>query len=124
VIFQDLRDYLSTIENIGHLKKIDGASCELEAVTFTDPLFKNKKPSDFLYSSVVAELDKKGFFAQLQQVTEENFSPRSGVVRGDGERPGGRADQSLRGEISVCKSQVSARQRGPSDGATDGRAPR
>ena len=76
MIFQDLRDYLSTIEKIGHLKKIDGASCELEAVAFTDPLFKNQKPSDCLYSSVVAELDRKGVFARLQQVTEENFSPR------------------------------------------------
>ena len=33
---------------------------------FTDPLFKNKKASDFMDSSIVAELDRKGFFAQLQ----------------------------------------------------------
>ena len=44
----------------------DAVQLELEAIAFTDPLFKNKKSSDFMDSSIVAELDKKGFFAQLQ----------------------------------------------------------
>lgn len=44
----------------------EAVQLELEAIAFTDPLFKNKKPGDFMDSSVVAELDKKGFFAQLQ----------------------------------------------------------
>jgi len=44
----------------------DAVQLELEAIAFTDPLFKNKKSGDFMDSSIVAELDKKGFFAQLQ----------------------------------------------------------
>jgi hypothetical protein len=44
----------------------EAVQLELESVAFTDPLFKNKKASDFMESSVVAELDRKGFFAQLQ----------------------------------------------------------
>jgi len=44
----------------------DAVQLELEAIAFTDPLFKIKKPGDFMDSSIVAELDKKGFFAQLQ----------------------------------------------------------
>ncbi len=43
----------------------DAVQLELEAIAFTDPLFKNKKPGDFMDSSIVAELDKKGFFAQF-----------------------------------------------------------
>jgi hypothetical protein len=39
---------------------------EIEAVAFTDPTFKNKKPSDFMDSSIIAELDRKGFFNHLQ----------------------------------------------------------
>lgn len=44
----------------------EAVQLELEAIAFTDPLFKNKKPGDFMDSSIVAELDRKGFFAQLQ----------------------------------------------------------
>jgi ABC-type nitrate/sulfonate/bicarbonate transport system substrate-binding protein len=44
----------------------EAAQLELEAIAFTDPLFKNKKAGDFLDNSIVAEIDKKGFFAQLQ----------------------------------------------------------
>jgi hypothetical protein len=44
----------------------EAVQLELESIAFTDPLFKNKKASDFMDSSVVAELDRKGFFAQLQ----------------------------------------------------------
>jgi ABC-type nitrate/sulfonate/bicarbonate transport system substrate-binding protein len=44
----------------------EAVQLEIESVAFTDPLFKNKKPSDFMDSSVVSELDRKGFFAQLQ----------------------------------------------------------
>ena len=41
----------------------EAVQLELEAIAFTDPLFKNKKPAEFMDSSIVAELDKKGFFA-------------------------------------------------------------
>jgi len=44
----------------------EAVQLELESVAFTDPLFKNKRASDFMDSSIVAELDRKGFFAQLQ----------------------------------------------------------
>ena len=44
----------------------EAVQLELESIAFTDPLFKNKKPGDFMDSSIVAELDRKGFFAQLQ----------------------------------------------------------
>jgi ABC-type nitrate/sulfonate/bicarbonate transport system substrate-binding protein len=44
----------------------EAVQLELESVAFTDPLFKNKKTSDFMDSTIVAELDRKGFFAQLQ----------------------------------------------------------
>jgi ABC-type nitrate/sulfonate/bicarbonate transport system substrate-binding protein len=44
----------------------EAVQLELESVAFTDPLFKNKKAADFMDSSIVAELDRKGFFAQLQ----------------------------------------------------------
>jgi len=45
----------------------EAVQLELESVAFTDPLFKNKQASDFMDSSIVAELDRKGFFAQLAQ---------------------------------------------------------
>jgi ABC-type nitrate/sulfonate/bicarbonate transport system substrate-binding protein len=44
----------------------EAVQLELEAIAFTDSLFKNKKPGDFLDSSIVAELDRAGFFAKLQ----------------------------------------------------------
>jgi ABC-type nitrate/sulfonate/bicarbonate transport system substrate-binding protein len=44
----------------------EAVQLELEAIAFTDPLFKNKKPSEFLDNSIVAELDRAGFFAKLQ----------------------------------------------------------
>ena len=44
----------------------EAVALELESVAFTDPLFKNKKASDFMDGSIIAELDRKGFFAQLQ----------------------------------------------------------
>ena len=44
----------------------EAVQLELESIAFTDPLFKNKKPGDFMDSSIIAELDRKGFFAQLQ----------------------------------------------------------
>jgi ABC-type nitrate/sulfonate/bicarbonate transport system substrate-binding protein len=45
----------------------EAVQLELESIAFTDPLFKNKKASEFMDSSVIAELDRKGFFAQLLQ---------------------------------------------------------
>ena len=44
----------------------EAVQLELESVAFTDPLFKNKKVAEFMDSSIIAELDRKGFFAQLQ----------------------------------------------------------
>ena len=44
----------------------EAVQLELESVAFTDSLFKNKKVSEFMDSSIIAELDRKGFFAQLQ----------------------------------------------------------
>jgi hypothetical protein len=44
----------------------EAVQLELESVAFTDPVFKNKKVSEFMDNSIIAELDRKGFFAQLQ----------------------------------------------------------
>jgi ABC-type nitrate/sulfonate/bicarbonate transport system substrate-binding protein len=44
----------------------EAVQLELESVAFTDPLFKNKKASDFMDSSIIAELDRKRFFAKLE----------------------------------------------------------
>ncbi len=44
----------------------EAVQLELESVAFTDPLFKGKKASEFMDSSIITELDRKGFFAQLQ----------------------------------------------------------
>ena len=44
----------------------EAVQLELESVAFTDPLFKNKKVSEFMDDSIIAELDRKGFFARLQ----------------------------------------------------------
>ncbi len=44
----------------------EAVQLELESIAFTDAAFKNKRPADFMDSSIVAELDRKGFFAQLQ----------------------------------------------------------
>jgi hypothetical protein len=44
----------------------EAVQLELESVAFTDALFRHKKASDFMDSSIVAELDRKGFFDQLQ----------------------------------------------------------
>ncbi len=44
----------------------EAVQLELESVAFTDPLFKGKKASEFMDSSIIAELDRNGFFAQLK----------------------------------------------------------
>ena len=44
----------------------EAVALELESVAFTDPLFKDKKVSEFMDGSIIAELDRQGFFAQLQ----------------------------------------------------------
>ena len=44
----------------------EAVQLELESVAFTDSLFKGKKASEFMDSSIIAELDRKGFFAQLK----------------------------------------------------------
>lgn len=44
----------------------EAVQLELESIAFSDATFKNKKPGDFMDSSIVAELDRKGFFNQLQ----------------------------------------------------------
>ncbi len=44
----------------------EAVQLELESIAFTDSLFKNKKASEFMDNSIIAELDRKGFFAKLQ----------------------------------------------------------
>jgi ABC-type nitrate/sulfonate/bicarbonate transport system substrate-binding protein len=44
----------------------EAVQLELESVAFTDPLFKGKKVPEFMDSSIIAELDRNGFFAQLK----------------------------------------------------------
>jgi ABC-type nitrate/sulfonate/bicarbonate transport system substrate-binding protein len=44
----------------------EAVQLELESIAFTDSLFKNKKASEFVDNSIIAELDRKGFFAKLQ----------------------------------------------------------
>ena len=44
----------------------EAVQLELESIAFTDALFKNKKASEFMDNSIIAELDRKGFFAKLQ----------------------------------------------------------
>jgi hypothetical protein len=44
----------------------EAVQLEIERVTFSDPLFRNKKASDFMDSGIIAELDGKRFFAQLR----------------------------------------------------------
>ena len=44
----------------------EAVQLELESVAFTDPLFRNKKPSEFMDNSIIAELERKGFFTRLQ----------------------------------------------------------
>jgi len=44
----------------------EAVALELESVAFTDPLFKNKKVSEFMDGSIIVELDRRGFFTQLQ----------------------------------------------------------
>jgi NitT/TauT family transport system substrate-binding protein len=39
---------------------------EIENVAYTDSLFKNKKASEFMDNTIVAELERGGFFAQLR----------------------------------------------------------
>ena len=44
----------------------EAVQLELESVAFTDPLFKTKRVSEFMDSSIIAELERQGFFAQLK----------------------------------------------------------
>ena len=44
----------------------EAVQLELESVAFTDPLFKTKRVSEFMDNSIIAELDRQGFFAQLK----------------------------------------------------------
>lgn len=44
----------------------EAVQLELESVVFTDPLFKTKRVSEFMDNSIIAELDRQGFFTQLK----------------------------------------------------------
>jgi NitT/TauT family transport system substrate-binding protein len=44
----------------------EAVQLELESVAFTDPLFKTKRVSEFMDNSIIAELDRQGFFTQLK----------------------------------------------------------
>ena len=45
----------------------EAVQLELESISFTDPLFKGKKASEFMDGSIIAEIERWGFYAQLQQ---------------------------------------------------------
>lgn len=59
MIFKDLRDYVSTLEKIGHLKKVEGASCELEIGAITELAALRKNSPAVLFDSIQGH--KKGF---------------------------------------------------------------
>jgi NitT/TauT family transport system substrate-binding protein len=44
----------------------EAVQLELESVAFTDPLFKTKRVSEFMDGSIIADLERQGFFAQLK----------------------------------------------------------
>ena len=44
----------------------EAVQLELESVAFTDPLFKTKRVSEFMDSSIIGELERQGFFIQLK----------------------------------------------------------
>jgi 4-hydroxy-3-polyprenylbenzoate decarboxylase len=59
VIFTDLRDYLSTVEKLGQLKTVEGASCELEIGAITELASLRKKCPAVLFDSIQGF--KKGY---------------------------------------------------------------
>jgi hypothetical protein len=45
----------------------EALSLELENIAFTDPQFKGKRASDFMDSSILVDLEDKGFFNRLDR---------------------------------------------------------
>ena len=45
----------------------DAIRLELESMAFADPHFKDRKPSEFMDNSILAELESKGFFNRLHR---------------------------------------------------------
>ena len=52
MIFSDLRHYISTLEELGQLKVIEGASCDLEIGGITEIAAFRKKRSAVLFDSI------------------------------------------------------------------------
>jgi 3-polyprenyl-4-hydroxybenzoate decarboxylase len=52
VIFTDLRHYVSTLESIGQLKVIEGASCDLEIGALTEIAAFRKKCPAVVFDSI------------------------------------------------------------------------
>jgi 4-hydroxy-3-polyprenylbenzoate decarboxylase len=59
VIFTDLRHYVSTLEKMGQLKVIEGASCELEIGAITEMAATRPNPAAVLFDSIQGH--QKGF---------------------------------------------------------------
>ena len=59
MIFSDLRHYVSTLEKIGHLQVIEGASCELEIGAITEMATARANSPAVLFDSIQGH--KKGF---------------------------------------------------------------
>ena len=59
MIFTDLRDYISTLEKLGQLKVIEGASCDLEIGAITE--MANRKPIPLLCFSILSRVTRRDF---------------------------------------------------------------
>src|SRR4029453_1889138 len=59
MIFNDLRDYISTLEKLGQLKVIEGASCNLEIGAITEMATSQPNSPAVLFDSILGH--KKGF---------------------------------------------------------------
>src|SRR4029453_9526011 len=52
MIFNDLRDYIATLEKLGQLKTIEGASCDLEIGAITEVAAFRKSCPAVLFDSI------------------------------------------------------------------------
>ena len=52
MIFTDLRDYISTLEKLGQLKVIEGASCDLEIGAITEMANSQANSPAVLFDSI------------------------------------------------------------------------
>ena len=59
MIFTDLRDYISTLEKLGQLQVIEGASCDLEIGAITEMANSRANSPAVLFDSI--QVHTKGF---------------------------------------------------------------